>query len=96
LWKQYKEANDDVVNLTSPTFTILDVEEGMNGMDVFTNSLKEWKWWCCSKTSNIVNEDEGKFKVIKNQLGSITKNASKILSIPSAFVTHGQLWRLRC
>ncbi len=66
-------------------------------MDNLTNSLKEsGNDDVVTRPSNIVNEDEGKFKVIKNQLGSITKNASKILSVPSTFVTHGQLWKSRC
>ncbi len=88
--------DDDVVNLISPTFTILDIE-GVNGMDVLTNSPKEsGNGDVAARPANIVNQDEGKFKVIKNQLGSISKNASKILSIPSTLVTHGQLWKSRC
>jgi hypothetical protein len=80
----------DVVNFTSPTFTILDIEEGVNGMDVLTNNLKEsGNGDVAIRPTNIVGENEGEFNVIKNQLGFTTKNASKIISIPSNFIIHG-------
>jgi hypothetical protein len=61
--------DDDVVNLISPTFTIPDIE-GVNGMDILTNSPKEnGNGDVVARLANIVSEDKGEFRVIKNQLG---------------------------
>jgi hypothetical protein len=89
LRKQYKEVDDDVINLISPTCTVPDIE-GVNGMDILTNSPKEsGNGDVVARLANIVSEDKGEFRVIKNQLGFTIENASKIMSIPSTFVIHG-------
>ncbi len=80
-----------MVDLISSTPTILGIE-GVNRMNVLTNSLEEsGNGDVTTRLANIVNEEKcmGTFKVIRNQLGSTTKNAFEIMSIPSTFVTHG-------
>lgn len=82
----------DVVNLTSPAFTVLGVEKKVNGMNVLTNSPKEsGNGDGTTRLTNIVSEDKGMgtFRVIRNQSSSTAKNASEIMSIPSTFVIHG-------
>ncbi len=81
----------DVVNLISPTSTVLGIEERMNGMNVFTNSPKEsGNGDVTARLANIASEDEGMgtFKVIRNQSGFIAKTAFEIMSIPSTSVIH--------
>ncbi len=79
-----------MVNFTSLTFRIPNVEEKVNGMNVLTNSPDEsGNGDVTAGLANIVNENEGEFRVIKNQLGSTTESASEIMSIPSTVVIHG-------
>jgi len=84
--------DDDVVNLTSPTFIVLGIEKRVNGTNVLTNGPKEsGNGDVGARLTNIASEDKGMgtFRVIWNQLGSIVKNAFEILSIPSTYVLHG-------
>jgi hypothetical protein len=71
-----------VVNFTSLTFIIPNVEEKVNGMNVLTNSPDEsGNGDVTARLANIVNENEGEFRVIKNQLGSTTESASEIVCL---------------
>jgi len=75
LRKQYKEVDDDVVDFISSTPTIPSIE-GVNRMNVLTNSLEEsGNGDVTTRLANIVSEEKcmGTFKVIRNQLGSTAK-----------------------
>lgn len=70
LQKQYKEVDDDVVDFISSTSTILGIE-GVNRMNVLTNSLEEsGNGDVTTRPANIASENKcmGTFKVIRNQL----------------------------
>jgi hypothetical protein len=70
--------DDDVVNFTSPTFTIPSIERE-NRTNVLTNSFEEnGNGDVATRPTNIASEDKGMctLRVIRNQLGLIVENSS--------------------